>query len=239
MVHWIHGRGEEAWREAELAVELLEPLGPSEELAWAYSALSQLAMLSSRHAETEEYGQKSIALANEVGAQAVVAHAMVNLATIHHRSGDDGERFAREAVAVATRAGEHHEAVRGLLNFAYEATENGQLERAEIVAREALALAEEHEIDTLRNYLITMLARIELLHGRWSMVEVQIAAQLQSSTNVIRMTALRTLAMLQTRRGDRAARETLAEHRRRGRAEGGCPASPCGLGSRGRVRLAA
>jgi hypothetical protein len=162
-VHWFQGRRFEAEVQARLAVDALEPLGSSEELAWAYSTLSQLAMLAWREDDGIRWGEKAIGVAAEVGASAVLAHAMVSVATARTLAASGDEGPPREAVAAALAAGEHHEVVRGLILIAYGAMEADRPARAGEVGREALEHAERHEVETLRQYVVALLGRVAFL----------------------------------------------------------------------------
>jgi hypothetical protein len=212
-IRWFQGRRFEAEVQARLAVNVLEPLGPSEELAWAYSTLSQLSMLAWHADEGTRWAERAIEVATEVGASSVLAHAMVNVAMARKQTpGDEGAQ--REAVAMALAAGEHHEVVRGLVVIAYRAMESDRPARAGDVAREGLAHAENHEIETLRQYLVALLGRVAFLEGRWEQADEQLGKIARSPIGVNRMAALRTLGQLQLRRGDPEAAETIAESRR-------------------------
>jgi hypothetical protein len=210
---WFEGRRLDAEVQARLAVDVLEPLGPSEELAWAYSNLSQLSMLAWHSDDAVRWGERAIEVATAVDAQPALAHAMLNVATALAITTDD-EEPQREAIAVALAAGEHHEVVRGLGLIAYRAMESDRLVRAAEVGREALAHAENHEVETLRQYVIALLGRVAFLEGRWEEAEEMLGPIAGSPMPVNRMFALRTLAQLQLRRGDPEAAGTIAEGRR-------------------------
>jgi tetratricopeptide (TPR) repeat protein len=212
-IRWFEGHRFEAEVQARLAVDVLEPLGRSEELAWAYSTLSQLSMLAWHGDEAVRWGERAIEVAAAVGARSALAHAMLNVATARAMTTDD-EGPQREAIAVALEAGEHHEVVRGLGVIAYRAMESDRLSRAAEVAREALAHAEIHEVETLRQYVVAMLGRVAFLEGRWEEADELLGEIAQSPLVVNRILALRTLAQLQLRRGDPEAARTITEGRR-------------------------
>ena len=212
-IHWSGGSKADAHRHAERAVEVLEPLGPSEELAWAYSTRSQLAMLSWDVPATVQHGRQALALAEQLGAQAVEAHALINLAVGTDRvSGVDLDLLQR-AVDLARETGQHHEVVRGLIGAAYGAMEDDRLEVAEDWAGRALAHAVDHEIDTLRAYVEAMLGRIDFLRGRWSAAEARLAGLDDDGSPVNRLATLRTRSQLAVRRGDPGTDELITQHR--------------------------
>ena len=138
-IHWSQGRRAEADEQAERAIEVLEPLGPSAELAWAYSARSQLAMLSWDVEGTERYGRRALDIAGAAGAESVRAHALINLAMGIDRADGIDHDLMDQGLAIARATGQHHEVVRGLIGVAYTDMERDLLGPAAEVAGEALA----------------------------------------------------------------------------------------------------
>ena len=78
-----------AIEKAREAVEILEPLGESSELARAYSAVSQLAMLSEDGEQSPLWGERAIELATKLGDEATLAHALVNIGTSRNQLDPD------------------------------------------------------------------------------------------------------------------------------------------------------
>ncbi len=208
-IHWFQGRRLQSEVQAQLAVKVLEPLTPSVELAWAYSNLSQLAMLAWRRDETLLWGERSIALARELGADDVLVHALVNVGTERFRDDTTDEAPLWEAVAKAQALGQHHEATRGMINVAYTVMQNDFPARAGEVAVQALRYAEQHEVETLRQYLVVTLGRIAALEGRWDEAEAVLCDAVESGSSVPLILALSSLALVQVRRGDDEAAATL------------------------------
>lgn len=156
-------------------------------------------MLASENDEARAWGSRAIALAERLGDDAVRAHALVNVASVEVVLEPDDERPVFEAFRVADAAGEHHEATRALLNLAFRLMEANQLERAGSVSARALAYADEHEVYALAHYVAAMLARVDVLAGRWADAEGRLRDILASGGSVARLLALSTLALLQVR----------------------------------------
>ena len=207
-IHWFQGHRVQAEVQAQLAVKALEHLPPSVELAWAYSNLSQLAMLAWRREETLLWGERSIALARDLGADDVLVHALVNVGRERMRDTTDDAPLW-EAVAKAEAVGEHHEATRGMIAIAFTLMDNALPERAALVTERALRYAERHEEETLRQYLVVMLGRIAALEGRWVEAERVLRNAVDEGSAVPLIVALGSLALVQVRRGDEQAAATL------------------------------
>ena len=75
-LYWLEGEAAEA---ATAALEVLEPLPPGPELAMAYSNLAQLRMLDHDLEGTLQWGNRAIALAEELGETETLVHALANV----------------------------------------------------------------------------------------------------------------------------------------------------------------
>jgi DNA-binding winged helix-turn-helix (wHTH) protein len=203
------GRRVESEVQAQLAVRVLEALPPSVELAWAYSNLSQLAMLAWRGEEAVRWGERAIALARELDDVEVLVHAMVNVGTVRHYGdiGNDGP--IRVAIERAQQAGVHHEATRGMITIAYTLLLADLPASSGEVARRAIEYAEEFEVEALRRYLVAILGRVAVLEGRWDEAESILGVVVASTPSITLIFGLASLALLQVRRGDEAAAATL------------------------------
>ncbi len=69
------------------ALDVLEPLGPGPELAMAYSNLAQLRMLDHDLEGTLQWGNRAIALAEELGETETLVHALANIGAARHYAG--------------------------------------------------------------------------------------------------------------------------------------------------------
>src|SRR5262249_18360454 len=69
---WSLGANAAAQPPARQALEVLEPAGPSLQLAWAYSNQSQLQMLDGHTEEAIRWGEQALALAGKLGDREVL-----------------------------------------------------------------------------------------------------------------------------------------------------------------------
>jgi adenylate cyclase len=86
--YWLDGQGRRAETEILAAVEGLEQLPRSPELALAYSYRSQLRMLAPDHATAIRVARQAIEVAEEVGSTDALIHALNNLGTSLLGQGD-------------------------------------------------------------------------------------------------------------------------------------------------------
>ena len=124
------GRWEDALDSAVEAVDVLEGLPESPELARALARLSQIEML--RSLPSEDDGARAIEVARRTGEPAAEANARINLLTAHARTGDVAQPAEWSAVIDhALVAGAHDESVRAIVNYLWTAATIGRLDEAE------------------------------------------------------------------------------------------------------------
>jgi DNA-binding CsgD family transcriptional regulator/tetratricopeptide (TPR) repeat protein len=209
--HWFAGDGAAARGTAREAIAILEPLGPSVELARAYSGLSQLAMLAENAAEAIAWGTPALELAIQLGDESTRAHALVNIGTMRMlRDGSDTAMLV-EAHRVADEAGDRHEATRALANLAYNLLTFVQPREARRGAEDALAYAEAHEVHTIASYLAAAIGWLRLRGGEWNEAERIARREVERGIDVAQLLAKTVLAELAVRRGDPDASERVAD----------------------------
>jgi DNA-binding CsgD family transcriptional regulator len=209
--YWYAGDGFEARRKASEAVEILEPLGESVELAHAYSGVSQLAMLADETEDALEWGERALELAIRLRDDTVRVHALVNIGSARMQLDERESEGLLEAIAVADLLEERHEATRALSNLAYSMMVWIQPEPARRYAEEGLAYAREHEVHTLAPYLATIAAWLQLRACEWEDAERTVRGQLAREATVPQLLAKTVLAHLAIRRGDDDAADRLAD----------------------------
>ena len=150
--HWFAGDGAAAMSSALEAIEILEPLGESAELAHAYSAISQLAMLANDADLAIEWGERALDLATRLGDQQIRGHALCNIGAARMLVDPDDIATLLEAHEVAHAAGDAYEATRALVNIAYTAMYSGRHDAGMDYARRVVAYALEHEVHNLSSY---------------------------------------------------------------------------------------
>ena len=211
---WYDGRGAEAEAAATAALELLETLPPGPELAMAYSNMAQLQMLGDDLDGTLLWGNRAIALAEQLGEMETLVHALANVGTMRLIAGDDcGDEELRRSLQLALDHRFLDHAGRALANLAFTAMLAMQLEEADRRLVMALAYTAEHDLDLRRGYLLATRATLRVHLGNWDAAEAEIRQLLEPSTvsSVTRIVALTTLGHLLVRRGDPEAAQVLDE----------------------------
>ena len=209
--HWHAGDGDAARAKALEAIEILEPLGESVELARAYSGLAQLKNLAEYNDQALLWGERALELATRLGDERTRAHVLVNLGSVTLDVDHEQVSPLLEAHAFADEIGDKHEATRALCNLGYALMSWAQPEPAVRYARQAVVYAEQNEVYNLASYIAVTLAWLQLRAGEWDEAERVTRAELEKSVSVAQLVAKTALAELAVRRGDADAAERLAD----------------------------
>ena len=165
---WWTGQGAEAEAASRRAIAVLEPLGPSAELAMAYSGMSQLMMLSWRIADAIEWGDRAIELARRLDHGESLVHALTNVGTALHEDGDArGDDLLEEAVALGLAEGFHDHAARAMVNLGWGRLAQRRYTAAATTIEDGLAFAARHDLSFYTQYLLGMRAQWRLEQGDW------------------------------------------------------------------------
>jgi len=104
---------------AVLAVDILEKLPPDSELAMAFSNRAQLHMLADETAQAEHWGQHAIVLAEKLGDDETLAHALNNIGSALMIAGDkNGQPQLERSLQLSLARGFQEHAARAYTNLA-------------------------------------------------------------------------------------------------------------------------
>ncbi len=214
---WICGRRHDAEGFIADSIAVLEGISPGVELAWAYSHQSQLEMLASQMDAAVHWGNRALALAEQLGAEEIIIHALANIGTAkadHVRSGSCVEVERSFQLALAGNYHDHAERASCNLTCQYYNRRDyplslGYLERG-------VAYAAARELTHWEGYLRGWRAMIHVDQGEWAAAEGEIATILSRiyASDVYRFPALVALARLRLRWGEPDAATPLEEVRR-------------------------
>lgn len=208
------GRNADAEAASNQAIDVLETLPPTRELADAYRMQAHLRMLDRDKAAAVNWGRKSITLATRFGDDAIVAAAEMVVGAAMLVSGDDkGLAHFDRCLALARARGMDDLVGLAYLNLGSAHGERYQLSKAEAVLTEGIAYAEECDLDHSNNYMSAWLALTKLYRGKWSEAGDHATAVIHcpNYSLVSQIMALVALGRLRVRRGDPGAAQLLDE----------------------------
>ena len=147
---WFLGDSRGARATADDAVRIIEPLGPTQELAAAYAQVARFAFLDFERTAAVELGRRAVEIARAQGAITIVADALITVGGAEAGLGHmEGIALQREAIDLAFAHGLPEPALRGLHNrlSALYATGSSGAE-VRLAAEEEFAWARRHGIRT-------------------------------------------------------------------------------------------
>jgi DNA-binding CsgD family transcriptional regulator len=211
-IAWVRNRRASAVELAHEAATVLEPVG-GEDLAIAYSTISQLAMLASEKEGTMIYGEKALAVAGK-GPSRARAHALNNIGSVKMNvQYPTGLHELEESYAMSAELGLSHDHIRAAVNIGWNATIFRDLPAAEIWVGRAHELAMQKEIPSFESYAIAALGLIEEMRGNWPEAESYARDVLDDMADLstVRLVGHSLLGRLQARRGESGAKAHLLE----------------------------
>ncbi len=203
---WFLGRNAESERYAERAVSTLQPLGPSPDLAMAYSNQAQLRMLAGDAAGTQEWGNRAIALARQVGDRDTEIHALNNIGTALAATVEDsltGRHLLDRSLDLALAADSYEHAARAYVNLGSTLHRNRQLTVADHQLRVGIGYCSDRGLDSWSLYLNSVLAASLAEQGRYDEAS-QCASEVLSKPQLAPITRIRATVVagqLAARRG--------------------------------------
>lgn len=208
------GRQLETPRLIERGFALLEPLGPTPELAYAYTIRSGHHMLAREFAAAEEWGQKAIELSERLGLRDQLGHVLIQSGVALLMSGEDtgldrilrGMDMAREAGADSVVA----------LGYSQIGSGSGEVRRYDLAIpalETGLAYCIDHGLTGQESYVRSWLTRCYFEQGRWGEAGEMCVDLLRNPrcVGIARMVAVTVLGKLRARRGDPGVWEALDE----------------------------
>ncbi|MEI8718270.1 AAA family ATPase [Mesorhizobium sp. ISC11] len=199
------------------AVALLEAVPASAELAMAYSNLSQLAMLSERLDETLSLGGRAIELAEQLGRQDVVCHALNNVGAAEQWLDLARSRLhLARSLEIALEQNFQEHAARAFTNCACGEINQLGYSQAQSFLDRGIDYCVENDLATWRDYMRGVRAQLLLRQGYWNEAAAEALDVISNdqATALVRYPALVALVKLRLRRGDPSAEPLLAEMNR-------------------------
>jgi DNA-binding CsgD family transcriptional regulator len=201
---WCPGRVPESEEAARRAVEMLEPLPPSRELAMACANLASLRKEAEDAAGAAAWGERAIDLARDLGEVAILVHALNTIGTSEGLArGLGAAQKLEESLELAQRAGLEEQIARAYLHLGWIAVRYREHLLADRYLEQGFRLCSDRGFELFRLYLLGYRARSQLDQGRWDEA-VETAADVlripRTSTSP-RINALVVSALVRARRG--------------------------------------
>lgn len=199
------GYGERAHAAVGEAVEVLEAVTPGPELAQAYARWAGISLVSTNDATAVAWGHKALALAETLGQEDVVIHALNTIGTAEIGQGvADGWAKLDESLRRARAAGREDLVWRAYVNMTDRARETRRYDVFDRVHGEAVAFFADRDLDAAANALRGDLAEADLERGRWDAAGATARLVVDDPVRCAsgRLQGLVVLARLAVRRGD-------------------------------------
>ncbi|MGH7446360.1 MAG: helix-turn-helix domain-containing protein, partial [Longimicrobiales bacterium] len=157
-----------------------------------------------------EWGDRAVAMAEALNDTEALVHALTNAACLE--PGNSREMQVR-AARLAQQHGLHEHALRAFTWLICDAIMDQDYPLADGFVEEAIAYAEERDIDTFAFYLRGWRARMRAEQGRLdeAAADAEDVLARETMSTVVRLPSLTALAGVRTRRGDPGAQELLDE----------------------------
>ena len=179
-------RGAEEHVVLQRALDVLEPLGASRELAWALSRTAAQHMDGSETGKCYEYAHRAQAMAHGLNLPDVASDALNTLACVEYPDGRWYD-WIREALDLAVEHGFSDQTGRGYANLQAMLVDAMRYAEAEHFFREGMVYCDEHDNHTSGLCLAGGQAQLLMTTGRWAEVE-EIAAGRSAVTGPRRST---------------------------------------------------
>jgi DNA-binding CsgD family transcriptional regulator len=213
---WFAGEDQVAARYCIDAVETLESLPSSPELAMAYCTRADLDMERHEGDSSIAWAQRAIALAETHANQAILCHAQNTLGTMRLILGDSsGWSDLERSLELALAGGFQEHVARAHMSMAAMAVSQRRYAQASRHLGAGLTYCEARDLDSLGLYMLAYRVRLRFEQGDWHEAGKDAEAVLRNprATSITRIPTLRILGHLRIRRGDPDARSALDEAR--------------------------
>ena len=208
------GRNAAAEEASRRAIEVLEAMPPTRQLADAYRIQAHLRMLHRDRRPAVRWGRKAIALATHLGDDAIVAAAENVVGSAMLVFGNErGRAHLERGLALARKAGLDAQVGLSYSNLGSCYGEQYRFAEAERHLASGIAYTADRDLDHANHYMRSWLALTRLYQGRWDEA-AQIATALVERPHVAtvsRIMALVALGRVRARRGDPGAAAVLDE----------------------------
>ncbi len=210
-----NGRNADAEAASVLALEILEPLGPSRELGAAYRTRAMLLMMDRQNVTAVQWAERAIALAEHLNdlETTIMAHNFVGAARILSGHSHEGRQSLERSLSIARQSDLPDLVAWAYWNLGSASGEVYDFPTAERFLTEGMVYCVERDLDTAHAYMQAWHALVAMYLGRWEEAEREgraVASRPQTAATS-RIMALLALGRVLSRRGDPEATPILDE----------------------------
>ncbi len=213
---WFEGKQVQAESYAVQAIEVLDKQPSSKAKAMAYSNMSKLKLSMDLTDECQLWGEKAIAIAQEVDDQETVSSALNSIGSalmLDELTLQKGIGLIQQSLEIALKNSYHEHAARAYTSIGNIAVSKKEYQIAKKALDEGLLYCEEKDIDSQKLYMLSYLSRLNLETGNWKDA-CTIADSLLKNEDllpILKICALTVLATIKLRRGDEDTLPSLLE----------------------------
>ncbi len=210
---WRLCRGAESDAAAQGALDVLEPLGPSPELARSYANMASARMLDGDNDAAISLAEQAVRIAEPIGVDEVVSDALDTQACALFAQGHEAIPMLRRALEIAVSGRHEEQAGRAFTNLYIMFHSRWRFAEAERVYLDGIAYCDEHDIGTYGTCLRGERANALEKTGDWEEAALLAAALIDrpGASPINRLVPLITLGKIRARRGEPGAWECLDE----------------------------
>ncbi len=204
---WYEGSRIKAESFAEQAIEVLKGEAASRAKAMACSNMSKLKSEIDHVVECIFWGEKAIAIAEEIDDHETISDALINMGSammMEDQSRNEGIKLLEQSLQIALKKSYHEHIARVYSSLGSNWVTIKNYDSAKKYLEQGIHYCEEKQIDSLKLYMLSSEARLHLEMGNWNEAYI-IADNLLKKENlppVIRIGALTVAATIKIRRGD-------------------------------------
>ena len=202
----VRGRNEEGEEAGRRAIEVLQGLPPSPELALAYRYQSYLRMLDRDNDEAVVWGQRALEVAQAFDERETMVHAYNAIGSAWMLSGEveRGREALEQSLRLAQEANLEFHVANAYSNLGSAAGEIYRFDVADPYLAKAATYSEEHDLVYNADYARAWQALSATYQGRWDEAVGLARGVLgrPSTPAIARITALIALGRVRARRGD-------------------------------------
>ena len=164
---WRLCRGAEANEAAAAALQILEPLPPAPELAWAYANLALQRVQAGDVRDGIRLAEQARDLAESLAQPEILSHALNTMACAYGAIGEGGWDLFERALRIALDEGLEEQVGRAYANMYATGTKQRRFGDVESSFAEGLAFCEDHDVATFTVCLTGWRAVALTDLGRW------------------------------------------------------------------------